>query len=79
MTGEWHKYSRCQMLVEHHEPWTHPMSDTKSRCKRQAVTYRLISSGKGVYVCHQHAMKIAYRMNSDFFLTPDNFFYFEEE
>lgn len=70
---------KCQWLVERHEPWTHAMSDVVARCKNNAAVSRYIPSGKCVFVCGQHAKKIDYRSTSDFFTTPDSFFFFEEE
>ncbi len=68
-------YDQCQMLVEHHEPW----SNLTRRCRRNTSTHRIITSGRGVYVCRQHAKQIDYRMGSSFFTTPDTFFAWEEE
>ena len=72
MTTEWR--GGCQRLVSHHDPGTHSMSGWTAQCKRKAATHRLITSGKGVYVCRQHAKEIDQRKESNFFTTPDTFF-----
>ncbi len=70
---------KCQRFVEHHDPWTHSMAGRTERCKRNGVTSRFISNGKEVHVCNQHAKEIDYRMGSNFYKTPDNFFDLSDE
>lgn len=65
---------QCQRKINHHSPYTHPMSDTEEQCKRKATAGRAITSGKVVSVCAAHKKEVEYRMEGDFYKTPDEFF-----